>query len=196
VSAGACRRCLIATAVVFAVAMSHGAIASSAASCKTTGRTIASNGQARVYRVPDADYRVYACLMRPARTVYLGLFDSEALGVRSVRLAGPSVGYENGVCQHADCRGAVIVRNLRTGVVRRSRIPRGAGLTTALVASAKGSVAWIRRTSKGVPQVRALDGDGERLLDSGPGVGERSLAIAGSTLYWSSDGAARSARLR
>lgn len=194
-------RGLAAVTAVLAVAVAAFAGAADAGSrrrpCQTAGRTIAANAQARVYRVSasDADYKVHVCLERPARSVFLGAFDVEALGVRAVSLSGPTVAYERVVCDRADCTGAIRVRNLRTGVTRQSRIPSGANPATAVVASSRGAVAWIRRPSPGVVEVRGLGAGGERLLESGPGVDERSLAIAGSTVYWTRDGAPYSAPL-
>jgi hypothetical protein len=154
--------------------------------CMTAGRTVAANRQARVYRVygVEADYQVFACLLKPKRTVYLGLFDSEGLGVRRVSLNGPSVAYENVVCQHTDCRGSIQVRNLRSGVRRRSVMPPGAGAADRVLASKSGAVAWTRSPRENVVDVRALGPSGERLLDSGPDVDPKSLALAGSTVYW------------
>jgi hypothetical protein len=165
--------------------------------CKTTGRTIAADEQARVYRTSETDtgYKVFACLLKPKRTVYLGAFDFEALGIRRVSLNGPSVGYEKVDCQHADCTGAIKVRNLRTGVLRRSIMPPHSLVADRVVASRSGAVAWTRRTRPGVVEVRALGASGERLLDSGPDVAPDSLALAGSTVYWKRGGQAYSASL-
>jgi hypothetical protein len=165
--------------------------------CKTAGRTIAADEQARVYRTSETDTgdKVFACLLKPKRTVYLGAFDFEALGIRLVSLNGPSVGYEKVDCQHADCTGAIKVRNLRTGVLRRSIMPPHSLVADRVLASRSGAVAWTRRTRPGVVEVRALGARGERLLDSGPDVAPDSLALAGSTVYWKRGGQAYSASL-
>ncbi len=49
-----------------------------------------------------------------------------------------------------------------------------------------GSVAWIVETGEeeGRYQVHAVDKSGSRVLASGPNIDPSSLALAGSTLYW------------
>jgi hypothetical protein len=191
---------LVAVAFLVGVGAAGSDARARTASCKTKGATVVANARARVYRVPvsktaNTGYRVYACLLRPKHTVYLGGFDFEALGVMSVSLNGPSVAFEKADCDKADCRGAIKVRNLRTGVTRQSPIPSGANLADMVLASADGSVAWTRKPNPDVVEVRALGADGEQLLDSGPDVDPESLALAGSTVYWTKGGQPRSAPL-
>jgi hypothetical protein len=45
-------------------------------------------------------------------------------------------------------------------------------------------------------RVVAVDAEGERVLDEGPGIEGGSLALAGSIVYWTRQGEPRSARLR
>ncbi len=116
-------------------------------------------------------------------------------GVRREVLAGPLVAYEEGSGGEAANTYLVVVRNLRTGRVIR-KLPTGTpvtprpswigiGPTTAIVAKNDGAVAWIVET--GFPteyQVHAIDKSGSRVLASGSDVDPSSLALAGSTLYW------------
>lgn len=94
----------------------------------------------------------------------------------------------------------VVVRSLQTGRVLR-KVPTGAkekdhpkfvgdGQTTAIVVKADGAVAWITDTvqSENRYQVHALDETGERTLAVGSNIDPNSLALAGSTLYWTQGG--------
>jgi hypothetical protein len=116
-------------------------------------------------------------------------------GVRRDVLNGPLVAYEEGSGGEATNTYLVVVRNLRTGqIIRRlptgtPAMPRpswvGIGPTTAIVIKSDGAVAWIVET--GYPteyQVHAVDKSGNRVLASGIDIDPSSLALAGSTLYW------------
>jgi hypothetical protein len=100
----------------------------------------------------------------------------------------------------------VIVRDLRTGRVLRS-VPTGTstdpkvvgvGPTTSIVLKKDGAVAWIVDTSREQNryEVHAADRSGARLLASGSDIDPSSLALGGSTLYWTQGGKASSAALR
>jgi hypothetical protein len=103
----------------------------------------------------------------------------------------------------------VLVRDLWTGrVIHRlptgvPKSPRpglvGAGSTTIIVVKTDGAVAWIAEkpgVGKGTEyQVHAVDKMGSRLLASGEDVDGSSLALAGSTLYWTQGGKPFSAPL-
>lgn len=99
----------------------------------------------------------------------------------------------------------MVVRNLRIGQILH-RTPTGAknhpkfvgdGPTTAIVVKADGAVAWTTDTvqSEDRYQVHALDKTGERTLAVGSNIDPRSLALAGSTLYWTQGGKSESAVL-
>lgn len=110
----------------------------------------------------------------------------------------------------------VVVRNLATGKVAH-RVPSGTpahpepprteqggtftdlgiGPIESLVVKKDGAVAWIVQASRenGTYQVHALDMTSERVLAVGPEVEPHSLALAGSTLYWTQDGKPMSAGL-
>jgi len=92
----------------------------------------------------------------------------------------------------------VWVRNLATGNVIH-RMPNGSpaepgdvglGETTAIVVKRDGAVAWIVRASAelGSIQVRSVDKTGSHLLAASPEIAPESLALAGSTLYWTQGG--------
>ncbi len=99
----------------------------------------------------------------------------------------------------------VWVRNLRTGKVIH-RMPTGSpsepedigiGDATSIVVKTDGSVAWIvgTREQLGTVQVRSADKTGSHVLAISPEIAPYSLALAGSTLYWTQGGEPMSATL-
>jgi hypothetical protein len=122
---------------------------------------------------------------------------------------------ENGPGQPAIHEWYVAVRDLRSG--RRIRelptgTPMGArpnegklvgiGPALAITLKSDGSVAWIAENEIGLPpkateyQVGVSDKAGTRVVGSGTDIDPRSLALAGSTLYWTQAGRAVSTRLQ
>jgi hypothetical protein len=114
----------------------------------------------------------------------------------------------------------VVVRNLLTGRVLRREPTGGSKLTPSIhnynvpepgdyvgvgpaldvVVKGDGSVAWIvhNHLSSLVPpkyEVHVVDRLGSRIVASNPDIGPSSLALAGSTLYWTQDGKPFSALL-
>jgi len=74
----------------------------------------------------------------------------------------------------------------------------GLGVTTAIVVTGDGSVAWIVRSGPVVGdfQVRSMDKAGEHVLATASvEIDPESLALAGSTVYWSEGGRPFSAQL-
>jgi hypothetical protein len=73
----------------------------------------------------------------------------------------------------------------------------GIGATAAIVVKSDGAVAWIveTRQEEGTYEVHAVDKAGSRLLASGADIDPSSLALAGSTLYWTQGGKPMSASL-
>jgi len=73
----------------------------------------------------------------------------------------------------------------------------GIGLAVAIVVKRDGSVAWIVETGEeeGRYQVHAVDRSGSRVLASSPDIDPSSLALAGSTLYWTQGGQPATASL-
>lgn len=96
------------------------------------------------------------------------------------------------------------VRNLANGEIV-NRVPNGSpgrpgdigiGETTAIVVRRDGAAAWIARASTGGIQVRSVDAAGNgHLLAVSPEIEPNSLALAGSTVYWSEAGKPFSATL-
>jgi hypothetical protein len=155
------------------------------------------------------------CLYGARRSYELGIpvygSFANAGGTQDITMGGPMVAYEQfshveaGEGREGKTEFWVFVRDLRSGRVLH-RVPTGtagaphvigAGFTTAIVVKGDGAVAWI--VALGPPgeyQIRALDGSGARLLASGAGIDPHSLALAGSTVYWTQQGRPSSSALR
>lgn len=147
------------------------------------------------------------CVYGHRRPVLLGV-DNEGCvgsaescggGVERLTLSGTVAAYEAG--QGADYH--VVARDLRSGRILRRALAGarpGIGPATAIVTTSSGSLAWIveveeeNETTKApaVYEVRAADKSGVRVLASGTGIVPSSLALAGSTVYWTQDGKAAS----
>jgi hypothetical protein len=132
-------------------------------------------------------------------------------GISDVVLDGTIVAYEGLGIEpaepvHKRARPLVIVRDLRTGQTLR-RLPSDvlgpdrAGPVMMIVVKSNGSVAWIVQDSGATTsqpaeyEVHAADASGERVLASGAGIDPSSLALAGSTVYWTQEGHPASAPL-
>ncbi len=155
---------------------------------------------------------IYGCSYGHKRSYLLGpiLSSSESggAGVIHETLTGPIVAYEEILNESPCCQHwRVVVRNLHNGHILH-RIPTGTpikpepfsvgiGLAVAIVVKRDGSVAWIVETIQelGGYQVHAVDKSGSRVLASSPDIDPTSLALAGSTLYWTQGGQPESATL-
>lgn len=103
----------------------------------------------------------------------------------------------------------IIVRDLRDGKTLH-RLPTGTSTTppehedvgvggaTAIIVKSDGAVAWIVavRGTKTEYQVHAVDATGSRVLATSTEIVPSSLALAGSTLYWTEAGKGMSAALK
>jgi hypothetical protein len=138
-------------------------------------------------------------------------------GVRRAVLAGTAVAYETFFTGEEEARWYVAVRDLRSGRLLRhvaTGVPLkqsphyvGVGPIAELVVKPDGSVAWIasdlersEQAAEGSSQAHyfdlyAADKSGTRLLASGLNLSPSSLALAGSTLYWTQGGKPFSATL-
>jgi hypothetical protein len=155
---------------------------------------------------------IFGCAHGAKRSYHIGLppygGPGESGGVGPVALVGPIVAYDVGERAGVESTRSVEeiwVRNLRTGKLIH-RIPNGSppepgdvglGDTAAIVVKSDGSVAWIVRAGEklGGIQVRSVDKTGSHLLATSPEIDPTSLALAGSTLYWTQGGKPMSAAL-
>ncbi len=162
--------------------------------------------------VSEAGTELLGCVFGHPRTVSLGpvvCLTPECSGISEPVLTGYFAAFEYDR-YGSPSSDSVEVVDLRTG--RRRETPTGIaggpvhsgaeiGGVAAIVCTGAGDAAWIAfngpRSGSGelVYDVYAYDGHGLRLLDSGTGVGESSLALAGRTVYWTDGGQPRSAVL-
>ena len=178
-------------------------------------RVFAADVQAVIYggeAYPEGPSGVFGCARGSKRSYYLGLASygspESAGGVVPMTLVGSVVAYDvASVVNVFPERSSeeIWVRNLATGKLLH-RMPNGPpgrpgnvgiGETTAIVVKPDGSVAWIARASDelGGIQVRSADKTGSHLLAASPEIEPDSLALAGSTLYWTQGGRPMSASL-
>jgi hypothetical protein len=186
---------------------------------RVTRHLVTADPQAEIF---EASSYVFGCVFGRPRSYELGYVSEPTCestacdGVRRVVLAGTVVAYESFLTADVD-RWYVVIRDLRSGRVLR-HLPTGAllkpspgnagvGPVVALVVKPNGSVAWIARDyersmrptaeSEELPHydVYASEESGTRLLASGLDVRPSSLALAGSTLYWTQGGKPASAVL-
>jgi hypothetical protein len=177
---------------------------------------IAADGQAQIYELPASSRypefgEVYGCTYGHMRSYLLGPVpygsSSGAGGVSRETLGGSIVAYDE--VENSPCCNHwwVLVRDLGDGHVLR-RVPTGTpmrpeplsvgiGPAVAIVVKPDSAVAWIVETGQeeGKYQVHAIDKSGSQVLAFGPDIDPSSLALAGSTLYWTQGGQPFSAPL-
>lgn len=168
-------------------------------------RLLVGTPQAEIYetveteRVPGRE--IFGCAFGSKHSFLLGPTPPE--GDRHATLAGSVAGYQVG----GQGEWIVVSKNLRTGRLihnvptGRATHPSpkfdGAGPTTTIVVTRAGSVGWIAELglSNGGYAVEAATSSGVKLLASGSEIDPQSLAIAGSTMYWTNGGKPFSASL-
>jgi hypothetical protein len=168
-------------------------------------RTLEASKRARVFsvRARGGARPVFACLHATGRRVRLGdRIDCLGQAARDFRLAGRFVGFIAEFCPTPGGSGASLgLVDLRGGRVRLvSGLFAFGGGVTDFVLKANGSAAWIERPEVGAPAstphlVMKRDADGRAQLASGSDIDSSSLALAGSTVYWTQGGAPRAAIL-
>ncbi len=177
---------------------------------------IVADAQGEVYlRVETED--IIACAYGSKHLHLLGGppgYDAEGGGeLTHYTLAGAVLAYENYVYTNFPATGHpeswryVYVENLRAGQVLH-KLPTGTstasavgiGPVVAIVVKSDGAVAWIAGNNNDSEhatsfEIHAVDKTGSRLLASGGAIDPHSLALAGSTLYWTQEGKPMSATL-
>jgi hypothetical protein len=161
-------------------------------------RVVTADAQAAVYLAPeDPDYPeflgVYGCSYKAKRSYLVGNVPSTAggpgngEGVELEALAGPVV-----ADWYAAARGYIEVRDLANGRVLHRLFESSEeviGPVWGLVVKSDGAVAWLSEPVAGGPyQVHAVDKAGSRVVAEGEEIEPHSLALAGSTLYWTEAG--------
>ncbi len=170
---------------------------------------------------PVQTHQAYrGCVLGSRRSFVLGNGESCSSthcepSISRLTLAGTTVAFERSATSAANPSVGfpgsgewfVVVRNLRTGRTLHAT-PTGTpnppapgltgnGETTALVVKPDGAVAWINNTSQASAhyEVHAVDRGGSHVLAVSSGIDRSSLALAGSTLYWTENGLPFSAPL-
>jgi len=179
-------------------------------------RLLAADAQAQIYEAyesRDLFVSVFGCVFGHRHSYELGGVDKctggpgACGGVVQPTLAGRLVAYGASLAFGEGGGGEwwIVVRNLATGRILHTLptgfpqfgLNRGIGNAQAIVLKSTGSVAWITGAgvSLGRYQVYAFDTGGQRRLATGPDIDPKSLALAGSTLYWTQAGKPMSAPL-
>jgi hypothetical protein len=174
------------------------------------GHTIVANARAQLYEAENklSEHEIYGCAYGGRQVYGLGPLpsgsSSGAGGVEEEVLTGTIAAYEkfsitsNTPNSSGPSSWLVIVRDLRTGRVLH-RVPTGTstspedvggGFTSGIVVKNDGAVAWIVeiRYHPVEFEIHVVDRQGSRILASGTNVDPQSLALAGSTLYWTQGG--------
>lgn len=178
--------------------------------CPEVGKfALVTNAQAEVYEAEGrfAHAReMFACAYASGHAYALGPgpYPNSGVGIEKETLTGSMVAYEEFVVGGKNDEYTsgpttsywhVIVRNLRTGRVARAE--GISGFVEDIVLKSDGAAAWIVDTSVQPEEhtIVAFEKTGTHTLASGPRIAPSSLALAGSTLYWTEDGRAASAVL-
>lgn len=180
------------------------------AGCRTTGTTIDAGPGGRVFSRPANDpVRVYLCSYPTGRRTPIGWSECfNAIEVQLTRFSRRFLAVEAFTCGPGGTGSTIYLRRTRDGHrVRRVAAdpePFVAGAlrdVTDLVLRGDGALAWIvetRDSPSAAPryQVRASpSATASTLLAEGSDIAPGSLALAGSTVYWTQAGAPRSASL-
>lgn len=209
--------------VVLAVALSAGSAASARGRSRPVGcppavrhSVVASDNEAEVYGLRTSEERVEfrGCLYGQSKSRLIGAANEclsaagDCGGTDQLAIAGTVVACEQYVSSEVTGnRWLVEVKDLRSGRTLH-RVPTGVtfppnpmlvgdGSTTTIVVKKDGAVAWIVDTVQKHErfQVHALDRTGSRVLATGSDIDPHSLALTGSTLYWTQGHKPYSARL-
>jgi hypothetical protein len=167
-------------------------------------RTVVANEQVRVYRTTRGADRLFGCSYKTGKRFRIAATEPGVDGYGPWALHGRFVAFGHypacGVC--AD-EGNFAVR--WDAVARRERFweldfddDGKVTRVTDIVVNRRGRVAWIARDRRAPDDIQVQAESGGRapaVLDSGADIAPRSLAISGSTLYWTKAGVPQSARL-
>jgi len=178
----------------------------SKASC-SAGSTLAISNSARVFVVKRGSARrVYGCSTRTFRRTYLGRAGGEGVDTSVIAVKGRRVAYVRTFCGEGGCGQSVFVYDLtkREDVSGSEAAPGGGSHeVTDILLSRNGTVAWIVEAidpsdlkSRHVSAREPGKGVGKPLVPIATGLDivSGSLALAGTTLYWT-QGTAKSAPL-
>jgi hypothetical protein len=164
--------------------------------CPALGsHVIAADPQAEVYEANGRfEPEMFACAFANGHPYTLGPKPSGSSsgggGTELATLRGSMVAYEEFITiPEGNSTWTMIVRDLKTGRVLHRADSTGS-FVQEVVLKSDGALAWIVDTSFQPAEhaIVALDRSGTRQLASGADVSPSSLALAGSTLYWTQGG--------
>jgi hypothetical protein len=164
-------------------------------------RLVAANREAEVYEAEVEEglaTAVFGCVYGSSHVYRLGFDGScggggeggKCAGIWNETLAGTVVAFEKAQPHR------IVVSDLRNGRILHSTLSEG--LMEALVVKGDGAAAWVAQvgTNEGGYRVYSLVASGSKqLLASGSDIAPHSLALVGSTLYWTEGGKPFSAPL-
>jgi hypothetical protein len=172
-------------------------------------RMLVADTQAQVYEKLETEAQergIFGCAFGSRHTSFLGEplpnvgTSSGIEGIQLETLSGSMVAYRYSLAGPNNSYEDIIVRNLSNGrmhkLVTGTAIHpepsfEGIGPARAIVVKADGAVAWIVETNSTPSReyaVEAVDSAGTRLLAEGAAIDPSSLALTGSTLYWTQGG--------
>ncbi len=187
---------------------------------RALSRVLVADAQAQVYLSParpSGELEIFACAYGRSHRYLLGppprFSSSGGGGIEHATLSGSTLAYQDSTVGPEEGRWLLVVRDLRTGKLLQ-RTPTGvhgpsserlvgAGYAVALVLKQDGAIAWIVRTGaekcagsqSDCYEVHTLDKSGSHLLTTGTDIDPASLALVGSTLYWTQGGKPSSSTL-
>jgi hypothetical protein len=195
------RQLALAATIAAATSLAAGAAAAPAATkitCATKGSTLAAGPSARVFTAGTGSARrVYGCATSANKLRNLGKAAGEGVDTKLVAVTGVRVAYVISSCGDTGCQQSVLVRDLKTGKSVSAALAAPGDVeqkVTDLVLSRTGTVGWIseERADSGAATKRyvstrkpgSFTGIPVVPVATGLDIVAGSLALAGSTLYW------------
>jgi hypothetical protein len=173
--------------------------------CRSYSRVIAANERVRVVARGD---EFWACGKARPRGYLMGVRGyglTAAADLTHVRVAGRFVAWAEYSQERENVDYYVWILDAvrggshayATGSPPPALLSAGIGPATALIVEPRGALAWIAKNKSASPpsyEVHTVSAGRRSLVAAGPGIEPGSLASSGTTLYWTQDGAAHSAR--
>jgi hypothetical protein len=198
------RTALLLAAITCLLVWAVGSEAKPRVDCARTGHTITRTHEARAFR---SGARVYGCLLRRGPVVRLGfeagnVSPSGGQSVEHITIASHWIAYVRECTDYESGNDLLVVRDLRTGRIRRRISSDGGGLCAGdrtawigpLVLTSYGGVAWVLNRVHGPGWQSTLWDWHERyptLIDSDPGELSDLTLQPGSVLSWTRAGQPR-----
>jgi hypothetical protein len=193
----AVRPIILAVLLAVAVPAAPAAAAAKSKRCDRKGSTtILRTAKVRVYEVGRLDRTVFGCLLRNGRRTAVAEYTSSDSSISdeprpTIWVNRDSLAAHEFFCppDASPCTGNVASYDLRRRARKYAETVPG-GVISQLVLKSNGSFAYVAADT-----VRKADSAGIGELDPGPSIEKRSLARAGSIVYWTKLGQPFSARL-